>query len=86
MYFLRWIAGYPILIILLVTALYALYNKDNLKHWFNKNDAVEVVEHGRLEIVEDSDSHAANDTMTGYRQQATEVMPHASYTESDQGQ
>ena len=74
MYFLRWIAGYPILIILLVTALYALYNKDNLKHWFNKNDAVEVVEQGRLEIVEDSDSHAA------------EVTPHAEYTGSGQAQ
>lgn len=39
MYFLRWIAGYPILIILLVVGLYALYNKDNLTHWFEKNEA-----------------------------------------------
>ena len=39
MYFLRWIAGYPILIILLVVGLYALYNKDNLSHWFEKNEA-----------------------------------------------
>lgn len=41
MYFLRWIAGYPILIILLVAGLYALYNKDNLAHWFTKNEPTE---------------------------------------------
>ena len=52
MYFLRWIAGYPILIILLVIGLYTLYNKDNLPHWFQKNDTSEQVagseQHGQI--------------------------------------
>ena len=43
MYFLRWIAGYPILIILLVVGLYALYNKDNFAHWMKKNEVTEQV-------------------------------------------
>lgn len=67
MYFLRWIAGYPILIILLVVGLYALYNKDNLTQWFEKNDASEqIAESGhRSEIASTEDFASDNEQSAG---------------------
>ncbi|MGF1548059.1 MAG: hypothetical protein ACFCUG_12110 [Thiotrichales bacterium] len=53
MYFLRWITSHPILTIVLVTLLYALFNIQNLGHWFGgESKSVQVAK------VEDSQAGA----------------------------